>query len=1136
MKDEPTKSMGKDTNELGGLRRYRADKAEEYTVLEYFANDGTLVHKEGCLLERFGITPPDNLHDLVGSMLSWPVAQEHLASAVSFAASLFNEDTSIGRPSDTELQLTAPGMECWVNVSAISLSYEGRRIIGLIFNSIDEKKRDLLNLIGQAQTDSLTGALNRSALESAVDQLAGSSEAHAFIMLDIDGFKRLNDTFGHIMGDNMLVDIVKKLRQGLRREDVIGRIGGDEFMICLRNVSERGIIERLAKHICVLTRHSLPNGMYLSASLGIAVSPRDGTNFRELYRNADIAMYTTKRNGGDGFTVFQPEMTRSELNSPDVDVIGQKESKGFDVSALIQFNILDSGYKYPRLVRELFDADFNHRQLWDIFAEDGVASEETASRIRTAIEDISISQNSEAKFAQYFLKTRDGIWRWYRMGFVRGAGEKVVYITLTDINEEIVSNRRLRHIAEYDELTGLLSHSAFNRAVEMTLLKHPEDAAGGEYAIVFFDILRFKAVNDLFGMAEGDRLLIYVADIIAAAAGNTGAASRIGSDRFAVFLRKKGDELEAFIRSYLEAIADYDLAFEIVSNAGIYVLNDENLSVDAMLDRAIIAQASIKGSYATKYSYYSEEQRDAMLSEQEIVGVMTTALAEKQFLVYFQPQYNHSTGKLVGAEALVRWKHPERGMIMPGTFIPIFEKNGFISKLDLFVFEQVCIFQRSCLDRGLKAVPISVNLTRYDLFQCDFIEQMENVRKKHGVTTDLIRIEITETAIVGSNQHAAGIIEKLHSYGYVVEMDDFGSGYSSLNVLKDINMDILKLDMKFVAENETDSRGGIVLSSIVRMAKWLNLPVIAEGVEHAHQADFLRSIGCDFMQGYLYSKPIPQKDYESLLRESNTADTATQIELIDRFDAHNFWDPESQETLIFNSYVGAAKIFSYQDGKIEVMRVNQKFLRELGGSIAEKDVLTTDPLDCFDAENRRRYIEMLERAKASGEEEECEYWRRVMPCQGERMCMHSSVRVIGRSGDISLFYESIRNITSEKEAVAEILHRESMFRVAQDQINIYYWEYDVKTRIMKPCYRCMRDLGLPPIVTNYPEPAIEMGIFPPEVADMYRQMHRQIENGAAELSADIPLTSERVLFRVRYTTEFDDEGNPVKAYGSAVLI
>ena len=1124
------------SRESEGLRKYRTDRKEDYTVLEYSVEDGTLVHSEGGLLERFSAAVPQALSSMTGEVVLWPIASEFLAPAVNyFNSALTSLDDDANRLAEFEMLLSANGEECWVCVTTITLVYDARKVIGFIFNSVNEKKRRLIELIGQAETDSLTGALNRFALEQAVDHMASGCDSHAFIMFDIDGFKRLNDTFGHIMGDNMLIDIVKKLRHGLRKEDIIGRIGGDEFMICLRDVSEVSVIERLAKHICVLTRHSLPNGMYLSASLGIAVSPRDGCTFSELYHKADIAMYTTKRTGGDGYTIYQPEMERQEPEKKE-NSDEPVEVRIFDYSAFIRLNILDSSYEYPAIVKELFDAEFDSRQLWDIFSEDGVASADTAQKLRRTLTEVSTSKTSEAQFSQYFLKTRDGVWRWYRMGFIRAAGDNYVSITLTDINEEIVSNRRLRHIAEYDELTGLLTRNAFNRAVELALLKNSAGVANREYAIVFFDILRFKAINDMFGITEGDRLLIYIADYISSVSDCESVASRIGSDRFAVFLRKSGDELESFVHSYLDAIADYELASEIVSNVGVYVIDDEQLSVDAMLDRAILAQSSVKGSYANKYSYYNEALRNAMISEQEITGMMTTALAEEQFVVYFQPQYNHSNGKLVGAEALVRWCHPERGMIMPNTFIPIFEKNGFISKLDLFVFEQVCIFQKKCVDDGVAVVPISVNLTRYDLFQYGFIDQLENIRSKYGVESSLIRIEITETAIVGSNQHAADIIEKLHNYGYVVEMDDFGSGYSSLNVLKDIKMDILKLDMRFLDQEETNSRGGVVLSTIIRMARWLNLPVIAEGVERLHQADYLRSIGCYYMQGYLYSKPVPQDEYEEILKQSDISHTSSHMKLIDNFDVNNFWDPGSQETLIFNNYVGAAKIFCYQNGEIEVLRVNKKFLQELGGNLTEKNIINTDPFEHFDAESKRIYVEMLERTIESGAEEECEYWCNDPSSRGGKICMRSSVRVIGRSGDIFLFYESVRNITAEKEALAEILHRENMFKTASEQANIYYWEYDVKTKIMKPCFRCMRDLGLPPIVNNYPEPAIEMGIFPPEVADMYREMHTRIENGEKELCADIPLTSERVLFRVRYTTEFNDAGEPIKAYGSAVLI
>jgi len=747
------------------------------------------------------------------------------------------------------------------------------------------------------------------------------------------------------------------------------------------------------------------------------------------------------------------------------------------------------------------------------------------------------------RYAEYFMKSAGGMWHWFRFGFIRSPESANIMITLTDINDEVVDNRRRWNQAEYDDLTGLLVHTAFNRAVEMTLLKDAEGIAAGKYALLYLDIVRFKAINDMFGMTEGDRLLIYIADILSSSAENGGAACRIDSDRFVLFVNKRGAELQELVENYLEALSRYELAIEVVSNVGVYVINDNTLNVDAMLDRAILAQAAIKGSYTDRINYYDENLRRDMLSEQEIAGSMTTALTTDQFIVYYQPQYDHTTGELVGAEALVRWMHPEKGLIMPGVFIPIFERNGFITKLDFYVFEQVCRFLRSCLDKKMQVVPISVNLTRYDIFRSNFVETLESIRAKYDVPVALLRLEITESAIVGSIQHIVELFRQLHELGYVIEMDDFGSGYSSLNVLKDIDIDILKLDMQFVSEDMGHNRSGPILSSVVRMAQWLNLPIIAEGIETVHQADYLRSIGCSYIQGYLYARPMPESDYAGLLNNAATGATVPQWKLIETLNSGKFWDPESQETLIFSNYVGAANIFLYnRSGQIEILRMNKKYPLELGGGASEQELLRINPLLMLDEENRRIYIDMLERAIESSDEQESEYWRSSRRpedgccSQCSRVCLRSTVRVIASGEDNWLFFESIRNITGEKNAEAEVVHRETIFRAASEQANIYYWEYDVAKKEMYPCFRCMRDLGLPAVVTNYPEPAIEMGIFPPEVAEMYREMHKRIEAGEKELEAEIPLTLDRVPFRVRYTTQFDEEGKPIKAYGSATLI
>lgn len=691
---------------------------------------------------------------------------------------------------------------------------------------------------------------------------------------------------------------------------------------------------------------------------------------------------------------------------------------------------------------------------------------------------------------------------------------------------------------QQDELSGLLERKAFCEKADQILAADREGAAAGSYAVAYFDVLRFKAVNDLFGKDEGDRLLRFISQGIKNELRVGEVACRLSADRFACFVCRPGPALERFVNGLLHQIERYSLPIEIICNMGLYVSCEEQLPTDIMIDRAALAQASIKGSYTKKYCYYTETLRSDMISEQEIVGSMAMALANRQFKVYYQPQYNHRTKMLVGAEALSRWEHPVWGQVLPGVFIPIFEKNGFITELDLYVFNQVCVFIRHCLDENLVVPPISTNISRQDIFLPDFVERLEEIRNRNQVPVKYLRVEITESAVEGSNQFVNQFVRKLHQYGYEVEMDDFGSGYSSLSVLKDIELDTLKLDMQLLEDASENNRGGTILSSVVRMAKWLKMSVIAEGVETLEQADFLRSIGCEFIQGYLYACPMPGTDFRRLLQGSMVGDISPQMKLFENLNGVDFWDPKSQETLIFSNFVGGAAIFEYHGDKAEILRVNRKYLQEIGMNLSEKDLVTLDPLSFFDAHNRKIYQDMLDRAIASMNEEECETWRTLSsPCCGEeKICIRSNVRVIGECGGCHLFYAMIRNVTTEKNRFQAYQDNERRFKAASEQVNIYYWEYTVATHEMRPCFRCMRDLGLPALLTNYPDSAIEMGIFPPEVADQYRDWHRQIENGVKELEAIMPLTVGRVPFHVRYTTEFDENGRPVKAYGSATLV
>ncbi len=793
-------------------------------------------------------------------------------------------------------------------------------------------------------------------------------------------------------------------------------------------------------------------------------------------------------------------------------------------SLLAIYDKAGNRFTYHRDLLAVYGADLANHLLWDFLERNHIISHEDACEIRDIVQSLSEQHSVFFKVYSFGVKGR------HILSFTYAEGKVLILDKLFDqgdLDDETI---------KYDDLTRLISRKYFCRDIAKINRENPNTP----YALVYFDIIKFKAINDLFGFAEGDKLLCYIAKKLQSGQFPIIKACRLTSDRFAFLVDLTDTDAETVVLALLDDIKQYNLSFEIRFNAGVYSPEKNEESGDSMLDKAVLAQSAIKGSYTKTVNFYTKKLRDEMLSEQEIAGEMNTALQNEQFAVYFQPQYNHSTGMLVGAEALVRWLHPKKGMISPARFIPIFEKNGFITRLDFYVFEKAARFIRRSMDNNFSIVPISINFSKHDIFSPDFVEMLERIRTKHNVPAKYLRIEITESILMGNNQVVNDVLHRLHACGYIIEMDDFGSGYSSLNALKDLDFDIIKLDMLFLKNNGKSNRGGIILSSVINMAKWLNISVIAEGVETVEQADFLRSIGCDYIQGYLYAKPLPEQEYEALVSTSRIGALIPQMNLKERLNSANFWEPASLETLIFSNFVGAAAIFDFDktSEKMDVLRVNKKYLQELGMNLSERDIIHSDPANTMDEENKRMYIDTLRHAIKSGEEQECETWWKIHSdcCGDEYFCIRSTVNVIGHSDNHVLFYVMIRNITSEMNRYHEMSDTEKRFRMASEQVNIYFWEYTIATREMRPCFRCMRDLGLPPLLRNYPDSAIERGIFPPEVADMYRDWHVQVANGVKELEAIIPLTENRVPFRVRYTTEFDENGHPIKAYGSAALV
>ena len=580
---------------------------------------------------------------------------------------------------------------------------------------------------------------------------------------------------------------------------------------------------------------------------------------------------------------------------------------------------------------------------------------------------------------------------------------------------------------ERDRLTGLWNREAFFLRAAQYIEKEP----AGYFVLGCADIDGFKVINDQYGNEVGDRILNSVAAALRQSCNDHGGiCSRLFADQFVGLFPRTLLGTDAVGPQRLEERILEDTGVSVTLSVGRYIIEDKSLGITAMFDRASIAKSTVKGRYDTHIALYDGRMRDQILYERTIVNEMNAALAQRQFEVWFQPQYNHATDAMIGAEALIRWRHPKRGLIPPGDFIHIFEQNGFIYTMDKFVWEEVCRCLWKWIDVGRSPLPVSVNISRYDVLRPDVIEVLTGLVAKYGLPMDLLRLEITETAFSESSQRVVDVVKELLARGFTVEIDDFGSGYSSLNTLKDVPAQIIKLDMKFLASSDDSQRGGNIVESIVRMAKWLGMSVIAEGVETPEQADYLRSIGCNYMQGYLYARPMPIDAYETHCSGSSKEERLLTLETVENLDNNAFWDPRSMDTLIFNSYVGAACIYEYHNHTIELVRATEKYAQVIGSAgMTVEDALKLNWAEHLNAENIRRVISDIEESIRTKSEVTGEYVFLNLPNCSQETYLRSTMRVIAVAGERYLVYCTNENVTAQRqaerkaqEAAAQIQH------------------------------------------------------------------------------------------------------------------
>ena len=445
----------------------------------------------------------------------------------------------------------------------------------------------------------------------------------------------------------------------------------------------------------------------------------------------------------------------------------------------------------------------------------------------------------------------------------------IIIAVMKNRSIKLQHEKKLQMLVDHDSLTGIYSLVGFKKRAEEILKEKPDDS----YLLIYTNIKNFKYINEKFGKASGDELLCFLANRIKECAMEDEVVGRINADRFVILYHnsargKMHYEYEKVFGPINNYFIDRGIDERVLLCYGIYVLTPldyKQINIDLMIDYAHLAEKKVRESQNEGYEFYNKNQWERGKQVAEVINQIPIAIENGGIHVWYQPQYNYETGEITGAEALVRWKHEDKGFISPAYFIPILEETGLIYDLDLFVWERVCQDLSRWNELGYHKY-VSVNLSRCDIKDDkDISEIFDNLIKKYNLSPDQLRIEITESAYVENLNVQLEVTDKLRRLGFQVEMDDFGSGYSSLNMLKNVTVDRIKLDLNFLTSSGDQKKSRIIISSIIKMLTSLNVNMIAEGVETKEQADFLLSEGCSQMQGYYFYKPMPVEDFSKLI-------------------------------------------------------------------------------------------------------------------------------------------------------------------------------------------------------------------------------------------------------------------------------
>ncbi|MBO4928776.1 MAG: EAL domain-containing protein [Clostridiales bacterium] len=432
------------------------------------------------------------------------------------------------------------------------------------------------------------------------------------------------------------------------------------------------------------------------------------------------------------------------------------------------------------------------------------------------------------------------------------------FLTIRDVTAQQRELQQERYNATHDTLTDLYTKEYLYECIRKRIDSQPKE----DFLILYIDIVNFKIVNDIFGSSFGDETLRQIAVSMKKELTSKGIFGRLGGDTFGVLIPKKKFDPAAVERDLSRFnVNDGTVEHHILIHIGVYEVIEKDMEVPFMFDRALLAMLTIKDEYQTHIAFYDEKIRNEVLWAQNITTQLTDALRKRNVVPYLQPIVDQN-GKIVGAEALARWIHPQDGFLPPSSFIPVFEKNGMIVEVDKYMWRCACEILAQWKEKG-KDLFISVNISPKDFYFMDVTEEIKGLAKEYAIDPAKLRIEITETVMMTDVEKRMEMLEDLRKAGFIVEMDDFGSGYSSLNLLKDMPVDVLKIDMKFLTKTTDDAKAKTILQNIIKLSEDLGMFSLTEGVETQSQLNMLTKMGCKLFQGFYFARPMPLTEFDS---------------------------------------------------------------------------------------------------------------------------------------------------------------------------------------------------------------------------------------------------------------------------------